>query len=83
MGERNEYGFRIECQSAPFGFICGSFAKAQEAGVKFFINTDAHAVDQLRFMEIGVKAARKGWIKRENILNTLDAKQMKRFLQIP
>ncbi|MEK4222810.1 MULTISPECIES: DNA polymerase/3'-5' exonuclease PolX [Bacillus] len=57
--------------------------KAQEAGVKFFINTDAHAVDQLRFMEIGVKAARKGWIKRKNILNTLDAKQMKRFLQIP
>lgn len=56
--------------------------KAQEAGVKFFINTDAHAVDQLRFMEIGAKAARKGWIKKENILNTLDAEQMKKFLQM-
>ena len=42
---------------------------AREIGVKMVINTDAHHKDQLRFMELGVAQARRGWAEAEDILN--------------
>ncbi|MBM7605691.1 DNA polymerase (family 10) [Metabacillus crassostreae] len=54
--------------------------KAQEAGVKLVINTDAHNIDMLEHMTIGVSAAIKGWIKSENVINTWDIDQLKAFL---
>jgi DNA polymerase (family 10) len=53
---------------------------AQDAGVKIVINTDAHHVEQLRFMDIGVAAARKGWIQKESVLNAGGIDQLKNFL---
>jgi len=44
--------------------------KAVEAGVKLAINTDAHHKDQLRFMEFGIFQARRGWAKKQDIINT-------------
>ena len=43
--------------------------KAQEAGVTIVINTDAHNIDMLEHMEIGVSAAKKGWVKKSSVLN--------------
>ncbi|MFH1894941.1 MAG: hypothetical protein ABH813_03525 [Patescibacteria group bacterium] len=43
--------------------------KAKSAGVKMVINTDAHQKDQLRFMELGVSQARRGWAEKEDIIN--------------
>lgn len=54
--------------------------KAQEAGVKIVINTDAHKADTLEHMEIGVTAARKGWIKESSVLNALDLSGLLDFL---
>ena len=44
---------------------------ARDAGVKLVINTDAHAPDQLRFLRFGVFTARRGWVRKEDVLNTL------------
>jgi DNA polymerase (family X) len=44
--------------------------QAQEAGVKIAINTDAHAIDTLRFMETGVNYGQKAWLKKETVVNT-------------
>ncbi|MFK9091240.1 DNA polymerase/3'-5' exonuclease PolX [Bacillus salipaludis] len=54
--------------------------KAQEAGVKILINTDAHKMDTLTHMEIGVSAAKKGWIKKTTVLNALDKYDLLEFL---
>lgn len=54
--------------------------KAQEAGVKIFINTDAHKIDTLSHMEIGVSAAKKGWIQKDTVLNTLETEELLEFL---
>ncbi|WP_423799266.1 DNA polymerase/3'-5' exonuclease PolX [Neobacillus sp. SAB-20_R2A] len=54
--------------------------KAQEAGVKILINTDAHQLDTLKHMEIGVSAAKKGWIKKSTVINALDKKDLLNFL---
>ncbi|GBD34899.1 DNA polymerase/3'-5' exonuclease PolX [bacterium HR35] len=46
--------------------------KCVEKGVKMVIDTDAHSVLHLRFLDLGVAQARRGWAKKEDILNTLD-----------
>ena len=44
--------------------------QAQDAGVKIAINTDAHAIETLRFMETGVNYGQKAWLKKETVVNT-------------
>jgi len=44
--------------------------KAQEAGVKFSVNPDAHAVEEIDFIKYGVAIARKGGMLKENCINT-------------
>lgn len=43
---------------------------AIEAGAKLAIGSDAHRVDQLRFLDLGVINARRGWAEKSDILNT-------------
>ncbi|HEY2421369.1 MAG TPA: DNA polymerase/3'-5' exonuclease PolX [Neobacillus sp.] len=54
--------------------------KAQDAGVKILINTDAHKMDTLKHMEIGISAAKKGCIKKSTVLNALDKNDLLEFL---
>jgi DNA polymerase (family 10) len=44
--------------------------KAKEVGVKMIINTDSHHIDYMRFMELGIAQARRGWAEKEDIINT-------------
>jgi DNA polymerase (family 10) len=43
---------------------------AKEKGVKCAINPDAHHTDQLQFLHFGIGAARKGWLTRQDVVNT-------------
>lgn len=54
--------------------------RAQDAGVKIVINTDAHKVDTLEHMGIGVTTARKGWIQEASVLNALNLNALLEFL---
>jgi DNA polymerase (family 10) len=45
--------------------------KAKEMGVKFVISTDSHHKDTLWFKELGVAIARRGWLEKKDIINTL------------
>jgi len=54
--------------------------KAQDAGVKIVINTDAHNLNMLDDMRIGISTAKKGWIERDTVINTWDIDQLKAFL---
>lgn len=44
---------------------------AREKGVKVVINTDAHRVEELRFIRYGIDQARRAWLESEDVLNTL------------
>ena len=50
--------------------------KAKQKGVKLAIGTDAHHVDQLWMMELGVTVARRGWLEARDVLNTLPAEEL-------
>lgn len=54
---------------------------AQEKGVPIAINTDAHHIDQLRYMDVGVKYAQKAWLHKENIVNTWTLDKFKQYLK--
>ncbi|MFS0775741.1 DNA polymerase/3'-5' exonuclease PolX [Neobacillus sp. 3P2-tot-E-2] len=54
--------------------------KAQDAGVKLFINTDAHKKETLSHMGVGVSTAKKGWIKKSSVINALEPNDLLEFL---
>ena len=45
--------------------------RAKEIGVKLAVNTDAHAAEQLSAIALGVSVARRGWLSKEDVINTL------------
>ena len=55
---------------------------AVERGVKCSINPDAHRIDHLNFLWFGVRLARKGWLTRNDVINTLDLAGVENFLQL-
>lgn len=55
--------------------------KAQEKGVKIVINTDAHRMETLSQMALGVSTAQKGWVKQSSVLNALNIDELLNFLQ--
>ncbi len=55
--------------------------RAKEIGLKVAIATDAHSLDDLRFMRFGVGQARRGWLEPEDILNTKSWEELKGFLK--
>jgi DNA polymerase (family 10) len=44
---------------------------AKEKGVQLAIETDAHSIEGLTFMDLGVAVARRGWLEEKEVINTL------------
>ena len=44
------------------------------------INTDAHKKETLDHMSIGISTAKKGWLKKTTVLNTLTKNELLAFL---
>jgi DNA polymerase (family 10) len=49
--------------------------RAKEEGVNLIITTDAHTISHLANIFFGVSVARRGWLRKQDILNTLPAQQ--------
>jgi DNA polymerase (family 10) len=54
---------------------------AKEAGVKLVISTDAHSVEQLDTMRLGVGQARRGWLEADDVLNTRSWAALRKLLR--
>lgn len=57
--------------------------RARDKGVLCSINPDAHRPEQLQYLRFGAQVARKGWLRRQDVLNTRDAKAVAAFLETP
>jgi DNA polymerase (family 10) len=44
--------------------------RAKEMGVKMIINSDAHNISHLKFIEFGIAQACRGWAEKQDIINT-------------
>lgn len=54
---------------------------AQDLGAKFVINSDAHSTRELEFLTLGSFNARRGWIEKSNVLNTLEWAELRNFFR--
>ena len=57
--------------------------KAREKNVLCSINPDAHRIEQLQSLSYGVRLARKGWLRRNDVLNTKSLKEVQAWLALP
>ena len=47
--------------------------EARRRGIRFVVSTDAHSTGELRNVRYGIAMARRGWLRKADVLNTLDA----------
>lgn len=78
-----QFGKILELNASPYRLdLCiEHLMMAMEYNVPIAINTDAHAIEQLLFMEIGTKYAQKAWVKKDLVVNTWSVKQFETFIQ--
>jgi DNA polymerase (family X) len=55
--------------------------QARRYGVKFAINTDAHATTHLAYLRYGVGTAQRGWLSADDVINTWPLRRLRTFLR--
>lgn len=54
--------------------------KAIDMGCKLVINSDAHSSSEMKNMQLGIATARRGWARKEDIINTFNLKEFTKIL---
>ncbi len=74
-----KHGVAMECNAQPDRLDLKDtyLHMAKNRGVKVVISTDAHSISNLKnFLQYGVRMARRGWLEKDDVLNTLPAEKM-------
>ncbi len=81
--EAKERNIALEINSQPdrLDLDDKSILLAKKIGAKMVINSDAHNIYALDYIEYGVNQARRGWCEKTDIINTLKLKDLKTFLR--
>src|SRR5215472_6023535 len=68
-----KHGVAMECNSYPDRLDLKDvyLRMCKERGVRVVISTDAHTTTNLSFIRYGVTMARRGWLEKKNVINTL------------
>jgi DNA polymerase (family 10) len=54
---------------------------AKERGIKLGIGTDTHILDQMEYIDLGLAVARRGWLEKDDLLNTLTYEKLMKVLK--
>ncbi|MGH7493386.1 MAG: DNA polymerase/3'-5' exonuclease PolX [bacterium] len=76
-----DLGVSIEINASPYRFDLDwrHCRYARDQGVLISINPDAHAIDGIKDIYYGVGIARKGWLRKKEVLNTRGVKDMAKW----
>ena len=76
-------GVAMECNTFPdrLDLRDVDLRASKERGVKVVISTDAHSTTHLPFIQYGVRTARRGWLEKADVLNTLPCDALLKALQ--
>ena len=68
-----EQGVAVELNAHPdrLDLMDIHLMQARKRGVKIMINTDAHRIQDLALIQYGVEQARRAWLEKNHVLNTL------------
>ena len=77
-----ETGTWIELNASPYRFDLDwrLWPYAKSKGVKCVINCDAHRNEHAGFLRLGAGIARKGWLEKKDVINTLPLKSLMKEL---
>ncbi len=83
LKEAAKYGVAMEVNAYPLRLDLNDMhiKQAKEYGVVLVISTDTHVTTQFDFMTYGVSVARRGWVEKKDVLNTLEYEQLIRRLK--
>jgi DNA polymerase (family X) len=73
-----KFGVILELNASPERLdLCDRHVKlARDRGMKIIISTDAHDPQHFKLMRYGVITARRGWMEKSGVLNTLPPDQL-------
>lgn len=72
--EINAYPFRLDLNDV--------YARmAKEMGIRLVISTDTHITNQFDYMEYGVATARRGWLEKKDVINTMNYRSLMKALK--
>ncbi|MBL1107635.1 DNA polymerase/3'-5' exonuclease PolX [Streptomyces sp. 5-8] len=76
-------GTALEVNAQPDRLDLGDadILRAREHGVRFAVNSDAHSVPHLGQLRYGVGTAQRGWLTRDDVINTWPLTRLRRFLR--
>jgi DNA polymerase (family 10) len=68
-----KHGVAMECNSYPDRLDLKDvyLRMCKDRGVKVVISTDSHSTAHLSFILYGVTMARRGWLEKKDVINTL------------
>jgi DNA polymerase (family 10) len=55
--------------------------EARKRGIRFVVSTDAHSTSELKNVRFGVAMARRGWVRRGEVLNALPVDDFRRAVR--
>lgn len=77
-----ETGTWIELNASPYRLDLDwrhwNYAKSK--GVRCVINCDAHRLEHAQFLRLGAAIARKGWLEKSDVINTLPLSSLRKAL---
>jgi len=81
VAAKNDVALEINLFAKRMDLSSGLIRQAKRMGVRYFsVGTDAHNVGHLNMMNYAGKVLRRAWLKKEDVINTLDIKELKEFL---
>jgi DNA polymerase (family X) len=76
-------GTALEVNASPARLdLPGDYIRqARDAGVKFAIDTDAHAIGDLANLPYGIGTAQRGWLTADDVINAWPLGRLRKFLR--
>jgi len=71
----------LNCNPYRFDLDWRHWPQAKSKGVKCVINPDAHRNEHAGFLRLGAGIARKGWLEKKDVINTLPLKPLLKELK--
>ncbi len=83
MLQAADWGCLLELNSQPGRLDLDDVAlmAARDRGVRIVVDTDAHAVEELGFMEFGVYQARRAGLEARDVANTRTLARFRKLLK--
>lgn len=81
VAKKNSVIMELNAHPMRLDLNAGNLRKATSLGLKIVINTDAHRTDELQNMRYGVFQARRGWVTKDDVVNTYPLEELMRVLR--